>query len=98
MICKICQAEFKPNKYHPNQQVCPNPECQKKRQLENLKQWRRKNADYFKCLGQEKAWQDKRHRYNTLWKSANKESLKEYEQLHKEQRREYMREYMRRYR
>lgn len=66
--------------------------------MQNLKDWRQKNPDYFKCLGQEPAWQEKRKRYNRLWKETNKERLKEYEGAHKEQRREYMREYMRHYR
>jgi hypothetical protein len=98
MICKICQKEFIPNKYHSNQQVCPQPECQKMRQIQNIREWRKKNPDYFKSLGQEAAWQEKRRRYNRLWKSLNKGNLKVYEQINKEQRREYMREYMKRYR
>jgi len=98
MICKICQREFIPNKYHFNQQVCSQSACQRIRQIQNIREWRRKNPDYFKCLGQESVWQEKRRRYNRLWKSLNKKNLKEYEQLHQEQRREYMREYMKRYR
>jgi len=98
MKCSICNNEFSPSKYRPSQQVCSSPACQRQRQLLNQKQWRLKNPDYFKCLGQEPAWQDKRRRYNQLWKAANKEYIKAYENEHKDQRREYMREYMRKYR
>jgi hypothetical protein len=98
MICRVCQKEFTPNKYHPNQQVCLQPACQRIRQIQNLKAWRMRNADYFKYLGQEKAWQEKRRGYNRLWKAANKEYLRQYAQSHKEQRRAYMREYMRQHR
>lgn len=98
MKCKICQKDFEPNKYHPNQACCPSLQCQKERQLQNEKEWRARNPDYFKCLGQESAWRRNRHHYNKLWRQTHKDYLHEYEKSHREQRREYMREYMRRYR
>ena len=96
MICRICQNEFAPHKYRPHQQVCFNPECQRKRQLQNLKSWRLKNPDYFKYLGEDSAWRRQRYARNKLWKETHKDYLKEYYQKHKEQKKEYMREYMRR--
>ena len=63
-----------------------------------MREWRRKNPEYFKYLNQETAWSEKRRRYSKLWKDANKDYLKDYELKRKLQRREYMREYMRRYR
>lgn len=98
MRCKICQGEFQPNKYRPHQQVCSKAECQRQRQIQNEKQWRLRNPDYFKCLGQEEVWRRNRHRYSHLWKTTHKAYLKDYAQNHKSQRSEYMREYMRRYR
>ena len=98
MRCNICQNEFIPNKYRPHQEVCSQPECQKIRQVQNEREWRLKNPDYFKCFEHESAWRKNRQRYNALWKSTHKSSLKNYEESHREQRREYMREYMRRYR
>ena len=98
MRCRICQNEFIPSKYRPQQQVCPRPGCQRARQIQNERQWRVKNPDYFKSLGQGSAWQEVRKRYSQLWKSTHKDYLKEYAENRKEQRREYMREYMRAYR
>ena len=98
MRCRICQNEFIPNKYHPNQQVCFQVSCQKARKLENEKNWRQKNPDYFKSLGQEEHWREIRHRYSKLWRISHKDYLKTYEKAHQDQRREYMRNYMRRYR
>lgn len=98
MQCKICKNEFIPNKYHPNQQVCSNLKCQRIRQIQNQREWRLRNPDYFKCRGQEPSWIKHRHIYIKLWKNMHKDSLKEYSQKHKYKRREYMREYMRRYR
>jgi len=98
MLCRICQKEFEPNKYRPNQKVCSRLECQKKRQIQNGKEWRARNPDYFKYLDQESAWKDKRKRYNKLWKATHQQELKEYQQTRRQQRQEYMREYMRNYR
>lgn len=98
MRCKICQKEFIPSKYQPKQQICSQPECQKLRQIRNLRAWRLKNPDYFKSRGQDGAWQGIRQRYNRLWRKSHKNYLKDYENAHKKQRREYMREYMRKYR
>lgn len=98
MRCKICQNKFIPNKYHPQQQVCSQPECQRIRQIQNEREWRTKNPDYFKCLGQESAWQETRHRYIRLWKADHKEYQQKYDQGHQQNRQQYMREYMRKYR
>ena len=98
MICKVCSREFVPSKYRPQQQVCGQPACQKARQLSNQKKWRELNPDYFRSLEQDKAWIEKRRRYNKLWKETNKASIKSYEKKNKKQRNQYMREYMRNYR
>lgn len=98
MRCKFCQKEFTPSKYRPKQQACPRPECQKMRQIQNARDWRGKNPDYFKYLDQDRAWRESRKRYNALWRKSHKEALKEYDEAHRPQRKEYMREYMRKYR
>ncbi len=98
MLCKFCQNEFTPSKYRPKQQVCSRPECQRLRQLQNEKDWRLRNPDYFKCLGQESSWRADRHRYTRLWKAMHGVGIRAYEKANQKPRREYMREYMRRYR
>lgn len=98
MRCKICQNEFKPNKYRPQQQVCSQPECQKQRQLQNERVWRLDNPDYFKSLGQEAFWREKRSQYRRLWKKKHKKHLKEYAEKRKKEHQEYMRKYMAGYR
>ncbi len=98
MRCIICQNEFVPNKYHPRQQVCLRSDCQKARQLNNERDWRGENPDYFKSLGQESYWKEVRQRYSKLWRVNHKDYLKSYEKAHQKERREYMRNYMRRYR
>lgn len=98
MRCKICQNEFVPNKHRPKQQICSRPECQKQRQTENERQWRLKNPDYFKSLGQEAFWRQRRAQYSRIWKKRHKKHLKEYAEKRKKERQEYMRNYMAKYR
>ena len=98
MFCRICKNEFFPNKYRPGQQVCSRPECQRIRQLQNVRDWRARNPGYYKYLDQDSSWRESRHQYSKLWKATHKEYLKEYAKRQKKQRREYMREYMRRHR
>jgi recombinational DNA repair protein (RecF pathway) len=46
--CIYCGTAFAPNKYSPKQKVCSNTECQKKRQLESMRVWRKNHPNYFK--------------------------------------------------
>jgi len=98
MRCKICNNEFIPSKYRPKQETCSQAACQRRRQIQNLTEWRIRIPDYFKCLGQENSWRENRHRYTQLWKATHKDYIKVYEKEHKQERNDYMREYMRRYR
>lgn len=75
-ICRICKREFIPDKYHPNQEVCSNPECQHKRQLENQRNWRLRNPDYFKYKRRKTAWEKKRAQYLKAWREAHKDYFK----------------------
>jgi len=97
-LCKICQKEFIPNKYHADQQVCSQSRCQKQRQIHNQKDWRAKNPGYFKSLEQDPAWRKYRQRYAKLWKTSHKDHLKDYAERHRQERKEYMQAYMRKYR
>lgn len=97
--CIFCQTPFAPNKYSPRQKVCSNPVCQKKRQLESMKEWRLRHPDYFKydeSKGQE--WLDLQRRRSKLWRQKNPDKVRSYRQAHSQEYRNYMREYMRKYR
>ena len=98
MICKICQREFIPNKYRPQQKVCSEPECQRKRQFENVKDWQRRNPDYFKYGQSLPSWKERHNLSSKRWRQKHVRHLKKYWKEHKEFRRLYMKEYMRRYR
>ncbi|OIO81134.1 MAG: hypothetical protein COW11_05670 [Candidatus Omnitrophica bacterium CG12_big_fil_rev_8_21_14_0_65_43_15] len=98
--CVICNKIFTPTKYRPQaQEVCSDPVCQHKRQLENMKRWRRNNPHYFR---QDEIrgvyWRELYRRRIRRWRKEHPEYFKKYRDRYKAQHREYMREYMRRYR
>ena len=97
--CRYCSTSFQPNKYAPRQTVCSNPDCQKKRQLESMRQWREKNPSYFK-YDESKGiqWLETQRRRSREWRQKNPDKVRSYRQTHEEEYRSYMREYMQRYR
>ena len=98
-ICVICGKEFIPDKYRPNQKICSSLECQYKRQLMNMKSWRTKNPEYFKCReSNDASWKSACRERSKRWRETHKEYLALYRQEHKDDHRKYMREYMREYR
>ena len=97
--CLFCNSAFLPNKYSPRQKVCSSAECQKKRQLESMRNWRKKNPNYFKydeSKGIE--WLEMQRRRSKLWRDKNPEKVRSYRQAHSDEYRSYMRQYMRQYR
>lgn len=99
MTCKICGKVFNPNKYRPNQMVCSSLECQYRRQLENMKNWRGANPNYFKYKeSQDKSWKQTCRERSLEWRRKHKEYLQLYREANKDRHRVYMRNYMRKYR
>lgn len=98
-ICPICKKVFLSNKYRPNQIICSNLECQYQRQLQNMKQWRDTNPNYFKYKEiKDVKWKDVCRERARKWRQDHLDYLKLYRQEHKDGHREYMRKYMREYR
>ena len=97
--CLFCNSAFLPNKYSPRQKVCSSPDCQKKRQLDSMRVWRKKNPNYFKydeSKGLE--WLQLQRKRSKLWRDKNPEKVRSYRMAHSQEYRQYMREYMRQYR
>jgi|GEM_PF-784354 len=99
-ICVICSKTFSPSKYREQAQVvCSDPVCQHKRQLENMKKWRRDNPHYFKQDELRGAyWRNLYRRRIKRWRKDHREYFKNYRERYKDRHKDYMREYMRRYR
>jgi hypothetical protein len=97
--CSICGKAFLPNKYRPNQEICSSLECQYQRQLENMREWRKSNPNYFKYKeSQDKSWKQTCRERSLEWRKKHREYLQLYREANKERHREYMRDYMRKYR
>ncbi len=92
--CVICGKLFTPDIHRPGQYVCLSPECQKKRQLNNVKEWRAKKA----VSSDSNSWKESCRRKSSEWRRRHRAYLKLYREEHKEKRSEYMKEYMRQYR
>ena len=98
-ICIYCHVSFTPNKYSPKQTTCSNPECQKRRQLESMKQWRQSHPNYFKFDETKPVeWIQKQRERSKQWRQSNPDKVRAYRQIHLEDYRQYMRDYMRQYR
>src|SRR3989338_2718492 len=97
--CLYCNTPFAPNKYSPRQKVCSNVECQKKRQLESMRSWRKKNPNYFK-YDESKGlqWLELQRKRSKLWRDKNPDKVRSYRVAHNQEYRHYMRDYMRQYR
>jgi hypothetical protein len=97
--CIICGRSFIPNKYRKNsQRVCKSPGCQHRRQLDNLRDWRQNNPNYFKRGRFDASWSRLYSERAKSWRQTHAKEVEEYRQKHKQIYRAYMREYMRRYR
>ena len=98
-LCLFCNTAFTPNKYSPRQKVCAAAECQKKRQLDSMKVWRKKNPNYFKYDESKGAeWLQTQRQRSKLWRDKNPNKVKSYRLAHSQEYRQYMRSYMRQYR
>lgn len=98
-VCIYCKSAFTPNKYSPRQKICASAECQKKRQLDSMRQWRERNPNYFKYdESKGPVWLEAQRRRSKQWREKNPEKVRAYRENHSTEYRQYMKEYMRRYR
>jgi hypothetical protein len=72
--CRYCQQIFQPSIYRPQQRVCSQPECQRRRRSEYHQERIRKDAAY---AGDVRASQKK-------WRQAHPEYWKQYRKQHAE--------------
>ncbi len=92
--CSICGKSFTPSIRRPDQSVCLSSQCQNKRQLNNMREWRAKKA----ASADSDSWKETCRRKSSEWRKKHHAYLKLYREENKDKRSEYMREYMRKYR
>ena len=78
--CTVCGKEFVPSKYHPHQLVCSGADCQRLRQLQNQRSWRKKNPSYFRYKERKTPWEKKRSEYLRKWRMEHRDYFKLYRQ------------------
>lgn len=57
--CRYCQQSVQPNRFHPNQVVCVQPECQQHRRRDYQRQKRATDPEYQQtCCESQKKWRE----------------------------------------
>jgi hypothetical protein len=63
-ICRYCEQEFKPSRYHPNQDVCASRECQLRRRTDYHRQKIVKDPIYREqCRDSQRKWREQNPDY-----------------------------------
>jgi hypothetical protein len=99
LICIYCNEPFDRNKYSPRQKVCSKTECQHKRQISSMRDWRNKHPNYFKydeSKGED--WLKVQRERSKQWRMRNPDKIRAYRQTHLSEYRNYVRDYMKNYR
>ena len=99
MTCIYCRREFEPSKYRrTKQRACGDPDCQRKRQRDNLTAWQERNPLYYRIKRMDSNWRTKARVRAKRWRRVHRDRIRAYRASTMGQYRIYMREYMRRYR
>ena len=72
-VCPFCQNTFAPSQYHPNQKICSQKECQKKRRV----------AYHHKKLLNDPSYYEQCRESRKQWRQNNKGRLAQYRTLRK---------------
>ena len=70
--CRYCQQSFQPSKFRPDQSVCGQPECQRKRCADDHRHRLEADTEYASVV------RDSRRK----WREAHPDYLKNYRQRH----------------
>ena len=67
-ICRYCEQEFKPSRYHPDQDVCSSKQCQRQRR-----------TDYHrKKLDEDPIYREQCRDSQRKWRERNPDYMKQY--------------------
>ena len=74
--CRYCEKSFQPSKYQPQQSVCSETECQKKRRSESRQQKLASDGEYRQvCLDSACKWRAANPEYWKRYREKNPESV-----------------------
>jgi hypothetical protein len=62
--CRYCSRRFVPSIFHPSQNVCSSPECQKRRKTDSHRARYHSDAEYqLICRDSDRKWRDRNGEY-----------------------------------
>src|SRR5437667_8424673 len=63
-ICRYCEQEFEPSRYHPDQDVCSSKECQRRRRTDYHRQKIEEDPIYREqCRDSQRKWREQNPDY-----------------------------------
>lgn len=83
--CRYCQQSFSPNRFHLNQQVCVQPECQQHRRRNYQVHKRATDSEYQQtCRESQKKWRNAHPGYQKAYRQTHPQSASRNRQQQRE--------------
>jgi hypothetical protein len=70
--CPYCSRCFSPSRFQPAQQVCSDPDCQKRRRAEGRKRQLERDPEYRSvCADSRRKWREAHPDYQRRWRASH---------------------------
>ena len=80
--CRYCQALFEPSKFRPDQRVCHQPECQRRRRTEYHRNKTAADPEYAQVVSDSRRkWRQAHPGYQKVWRQSHPEAQDRNRQL-----------------
>jgi hypothetical protein len=74
--CPYCHSSFLPSAYRPQQSVCSQPECQRRRRTDYHRKKLATDAEYHQvALESQKQWREEHPDYQKQWRRQNPQAV-----------------------
>jgi hypothetical protein len=92
--CRYCEKTFQPSKYQPEQTVCSETDCQKRRRIEYRRQKLKTDEEYREvCRDSSRKWRSRNPEYWKRYREKHPNAVaKNREQQRARDRRQHLRE------
>ena len=73
--CRYCQVSFEPSKFRPDQRVCHQPECQRRRRAEYHRLKTMADPEYAQVVrDSRRKWRQAHPDYQKVWRQSHPEA------------------------
>ena len=70
--CRYCQQSFQPSKYRPDQSVCREPDCQRRRRADYHRQKMESDKEYAQVVGDSRRkWREAHPGYSRTYREKH---------------------------